>query len=447
MRRALGLLMVLVAACGGSSSSSPDGGGGGDDGGGGSGGDGGGSGGARTVTLTLNNRPMNGAMYSFFVAYQDGSAPWQAAPAPTGDTYSFTVSAPVYGVAYGCIGNTIGTTTTQLRSVTTAFFAVGERTALTFDVPARCTDRNSMGVALSGTVTNRPTNGLLIVQFGGRTAYVGSQTGNFMLQTPPGTHDLVIEHAQLLGNGEYYVDEVAVERDVAVTAPTQKTIDFNAESQTTQFYNVSVDAFNARVLATTTLYTANSTAIGVVRESSSWETASLSPDQMRATDVYDQLISVSTTGANATVTHATSDPSDQTFVAPDPLGAPAASIATKMPYPIVQTSWPAYPDAVGYAWSAQQLLSTQQCGSNVACQIAWTAYLSPGVTGAMPAFRIPVLSDLAGWKAAFQFASGVAVTGAVTAQTSSAGAGDFPPGVPANGTDRTFVTSAFSVTP
>jgi hypothetical protein len=447
MRRALALLLVVAAGCGGSSSSSPDGGGGGDDGGGGSGDGGGNSGGSHTVTLTLNNRPMNGAMYSFFVAYQDGSAPWQVAPAPTGDTYSFTVSAPVYGVAYGCIGNTVGTTSTQVRSITSAFFAVGERTDLTFDVPARCTDRNMMGVTLSGTVTNRPTNGLLIVQFGGRTAYVGSQTGNFMLQTPPGTHDLVIEHAVLLGNGEFYVDEAVVERDVAVTAPTQKTIDFNAESQTTQFYNVSVDAFNARVLATTTLYTANATGIGLVRESTNFETTSLSPDQSRATDVYDQLISVSSVGANATVTHATSDPTDQTFVAPDPLGAPTASVVTKMPYPIVETAWPAYADAVGYAWSAQQQLTSQQCGNNVACQVVWTAYLSPGVTGAMPGFRMPVLSDLAGWKTAFQLASGATVTGGVTAQTSSAGAGDFPPGVPANGTDRTFVTSAFSVNP
>jgi hypothetical protein len=65
----------------------------------------------------------------------------------------------------------------------------------------------------------------------------------------------------------------------------------------------------------------------------------------------------------------------------------------------------------------------------------------------MPGFRMPVLSDLAGWKMAFQLASGATVTGGVTAQTSSAGAGDFPPGVPANGTDRTFVTSAFSVNP
>src|SRR5687768_763778 len=98
-------------ACDGATSSPPDGDVIGDPDGGDPTGDGG-TGVARTIKLTLTNRPMNGGQYSFFVAYQDGSAAWTAAPAPAGDVYSFEVYAPVYGVAYGCMGNVPGSTTT-----------------------------------------------------------------------------------------------------------------------------------------------------------------------------------------------------------------------------------------------------------------------------------------------------------------------------------------------
>jgi hypothetical protein len=449
MRSVCVVLCAFVLACGSNSSSNPDsGGGGGDDGGVDPTGDGGGSGGPHTVKLTLTNRPNNAAPYSFFVAYQDGSAPWTMAPAPSGDTYSFEISAPVYGVAWGCIGNVTGTTTTQLRTVNSAHFAVAERTELSFDVPARCSDRFGDGVTLSGTITNRPTTGVLIVQFGGRSTFVGPQSGAFTLQTQPGTHDLVIIHAVPLGNGEYYSDESLVVRDLAVTAATTRTIDFG-NSDYTQYFNVdaSVPNLGARIIASTTLYTANGTSLAMVRESQNWESNALAESQVRTTDVYDQSIAVTTAGASATVTNATNAPSDQTYVAPAPLGAVMSMVATKMPYPIVQTTWPAYASAVGYAWNTTQQLSPQQCGGNVGCTVVWTAVLSPGVTGATPGYRMPDLSGVAGWKAAFQLVNGAQVVGGVTAQTSSAGAGDFPPGVPANGTKRVFVRSDFGVTP
>jgi hypothetical protein len=443
----VGLVMLALAACGSSGSSSPDGGGDDGDGSIDPTGDGGTTG-PRTVKLTLANRPMNAAQFSFFVAYQDGSAPWQAAAAPSGDTYSFEINAPSYGVAYGCIGNVTGTTTTQLRTVTTAHFAVGERTELAFDVPARCSDRNGDNVMLTGTITNRPASGVLVVWFGNRSSFVGSQSGSFAISTPSGTRDLIVTHGVPEGNGEFYADEAVVLRDVAVTGPTTRTIDFNT-AQPTQYYPVTVNVpnLNARVFASTTLYTANGTALPLVRETTSWETDALAAAQMRATDVYDQSIVVSTLSTSITVTNATSAPAAQTYVAPAPLGIVNAAVDATMPYVMLQSMWPAYANTVGYAWNATQQLTSQQCAGNLPCTIAWTSYVSPGVSGATPGFRMPNFAGVMGFKPAFGLSSSAAVVGGVTAVTSTAGAGDFPPATPANGTQRTFVRSDFSVTP
>lgn len=448
MSRVSVVAIVLACACGSSSPSAPDAavGDGDPDGAIDPTGDGG-TPSPRMVELTLTNRPTNAAMYSFFVAYQDGSAPWQVAPAPTGDTYTFPVSAPSYGVAYGCIGNVIGQTTTQLRTVTAAHFAVGERTELTLEVPARCTDHQPMTVQLAGTVTNRPFSGVLVVQYGTRTAFV-NQNGAFAMQVPPGTRDLIVAHAVSEGNSEFYVDETVVLRDVVISGPTTRTINFSA-AEPTAYHDVIVNIPNpnARVIATTTLYTANGTTLGLVRESSDWESDSLAAVQARASDVYDQSIAVTTFGQGVTVTNATSTPATQTFVAPAPLGAISSGFATKSPDPMILTTWPAYAGSVGYAWNATQQLGSQQCGTNAACTIVWSAYLSPGVTGSMPGYQMPDLAGLAGWKQAFALVGGAQVVGSVTAQTSSAGAGDFPPGTPAQGTERQFVRTDYAVTP
>lgn len=394
------------------------------------------------VTLTLTNRPTNATLFSFLVAYQDGNAAWQLAPAPTGDKYSFMINAPSYGVAFTCIANIPGMNASQSRTVTTAHFAVGERNAITLDVPSRCSDRSQGLVTLSGNVSNRPASGVLVVQFGTRTAFVGTQTGNFTLQTPPGTRDLIVSHAVPEGNGEYYVDETLVVRDLAVTGATTRTLDFT-NAVATDFYPVTVDAPNARVIASTTLYTANGTTASLVRESANWETDSLATSQRRTTDVYDQSIAVSTLGQGATVTHATNTVGEQTYVAPAALGTVMATVPTKTPYVTLQSTWPAYANAVGYLWTASQ---TGGC-TNMACTTTWFAYVSPGVSGTQPGFRMPDLAGLTGWKKDFELTSGQPAVGSVTAITSSAGAGDFPTGIPAAGTNRAFVRSDYGLTP
>ena len=312
MKQFLVLVTAFALGCGGSTSGNGPDGGNGTDTDAGTGGDGdGGTASARTVKLTLTNRPNNAAPFSFLVAYQDGNAAWQLAPAPAGDTYSFMINAPSYAVAYACIGNVAGNQASQQRSVTAAHFAVGERTELTLDVPARCSDRAVGGVTLSGNVNNRPTGGVIVVQFGGRTTFVGNQTGNFSMQVPAGTRDLVVSHVVPAGNGDYYVDETVVVRDLAVTAATMHSIDFST-SDVTSFYTVDASAapMNARVVASTTLYTANGTTASLVREAQNWETDALAAGQMRATDIYDESIAVTRDGGGATLTHATTTPGD-----------------------------------------------------------------------------------------------------------------------------------------
>lgn len=416
--------------------------------------DGGGSGSdnpstPHTVKLTLANRPNNASMFSFVVAYQDGSAPWTLAPAPTGDTYTFEVHAPSYGVAYTCIGTQLGTTTSQLRTVTSAYFAVGERTELTLDVPPRCSD-HAVGntVSLSGTVTNRPLSGVLQVTWGGRTVNVGTQTGNFQLTALPGTHDLVVAHTVPEGNGELYTDRVWIARDVALTQPAMRQIDF-AEAQQTTFAQVTVATPdpNARVSASTTLYTSNGTQGLLVRESNNPSTVGMAQAQRRTSDIYDESITVSSTARGATITHATNAPGAQMWQAPMMLGAPTTTVVSKMPYVMLQTMWPAYSGVTGYAWNAAQQLTSQECGLNTPCTIVWTAIMSPGVTGNMPGYQMPDLAALAGWKQALQLVEGAQIVGSVTAYTSSVGASDFPPGIPANGTDRAFVRADYAVTP
>ena len=400
---------------------------------------------AHTVKLILTNRPMNAGAYSFVVAYQDGSAPWEVAPDPIGDTYSLPINAPSYGVAYACIGNIAGATTTQLRTVTTAQFAIGERTELTLDVPARCSDRGAGNVMLTGTITNRPLSGVLVVQFGTRTAFVGTTSGTFSLSTPPGTHDLVVAQAIPEGNGEFYVESAVMQRGVAVTGPTSRTIDFS-QAQPTRSWPVTIN-IAARAVASTILYTANGTQLGTARESANWSTIALALAQSTATDIYDQAITVTLPGQSATITNATNNPGPQTYVAPTPLGAVTSAVPTKTPYITIESSWPPYVGSIGYTWNATQQLGSTQCSGNVPCTIAWTGLLSPGVLGSNPGYRMPDLSALTGWKSSYEFAGGAQIVGGVTATVSSAGASDFPTGIPAGGTKRTFVRSDYAVTP
>jgi hypothetical protein len=397
-----------------------------------------------TVTLTLNNRPNNAAMFSFIVAYQDGSGPWTIAPAPVGDTYSFTVNAPVYGVAWTCIATVAGPT--SQRQVTAAHFAKVERTSVTMDVPARCTDRNTF-VGLSGNVTNTG-GGFVLVQYGERAAFAANN-GNYAFEVQPGTRDLIVSHLSPTGIGnDFAADASVIQRGVTINAMTTRNIDFST-AVATQSFPVTVGApVNTRVSTRTTLFTTGTTFASLVNETvPAFETISLDATQMDAGDVYDQSITVGSAGQFATTTNATAAPAALTYAAPTPLGGAIASVPTTNPYPQIKTTWAAYSNTIGYNFVALQTLTQPQCGGGPACTIGWTTYLSPGVTGSSPTYQMPDLSGLTGWNAKLQPITGTQVVGTMQAMTSTAGVTDFPPARPTVGTQRAFVRSDWTVTP
>jgi len=449
MRLVVACLSVLAIACGSSSKGGSDAPASGD-GSNSNGGDGGadsGTAGGTTINVTLNNRPMNAATFTFLVAYQDGSSPWQLAGAPTNDTYSFHVNSPSWGVVWTCIGNVGGAA--QIRQVTEVHFAVAERTSLTMDVPPRCTDRAPSTVALTGTLANRSGGGLWVVDFGGRTGIVNASTGAYRIEALPGTNDIVARHLANGGGttGDFATVETVVDRAVTVTGATTHDIDAsNAVATTSLAVNVILPQ-QGRGAASTILYTAGGTTSTLDKLSQNFESDVLDPTQRVNGDVYDQQISVTSAGQTAIVTNATATPTDQTFTAPPPLGGAASAVTATTPYPIIHTTWNAYANTIGYAWTATQTPPPATCG-NTPCTIVWSAALSPGVTGASPGYTMPDLSALTGWSSGLAFATGTQVAGYAEAGTSSAGASDFPPVTPpAAGTQRTFVRSAFTVTP
>ena len=455
MRFALAFVCILATACGSNSkgNGSDAAPGDGTHGGGDTGGNGDGqSGGGATIHVTLTNHPTNAAMFTFLVAYQDGSGTWQLASAPSGDTYSFKVNAPSWGVMWTCIG-TSPSSPTALRQVTEAHFAVAERTSLTMTVPPRCTDSGPASVALTGTVSNRSGGGGWGVLFGNKAGLVNPQTGAYRVEATPGTADLVLVHAVSTGNttgngADFTATEALVQRGVTITTAT--THDFDAsEVVATRSFTVTVPLSNQsdRAVATTQLYSAGGTSGTLDRVTQSFESDALATIQGVNGDVYDQQITVTGNGQTAIVTNATSTPADQTYAAPSPLGGATSQVTGTTPYPIVQTTWAAYANTIGYAWQAFQVPSAQQCGGG-ACAVLWTVLLSPGVSGGSPGYTTPDFSGLAGWDNSLAFVSGAMITGYAEAATSSGGASDFPPVTPPPaGTQRTYVRSAFTVTP
>jgi hypothetical protein len=441
-------IAVALAACGGNSSgTNTDATGGGDGTGGGPDTPGGN---ATSISVTLTNHPNTAATFSFLVAYQDGSGPWQLAPAPTGDTYTFSVTAPAWGVVWTCIpAAPTGAATAQIRQVAAYHFAVAERTSLSIDVPPRCSDRNPTNVGLTGTVSNRSGGGAYLVSYGGRTVIANPATGAFALETPPGTRDLFLLHATPGGaTGDYVVDKVVVARGVTVSAATVHNLDASTAVNAQQFTVTVAAPMAAQVSVSTTLDTASGTAPVLVQETTgTFASVALAASQATSGDVYDQTIQVTGAGQRSIVENVTATPGDQTYVAPTPLGGATSTVAATTPYPMISTSWAHYTDAVGYVWNATQRPPVAQCGGPTACAIVWAAALSPGVTGASPAYQMPDLSSLAGWNASLQLVTGTLVDGGAEAMTSTAGAMDFPAGTPAAGTQRTFVRSAYTVTP
>lgn len=400
-----------------------------------------------TITVTLTNKPNTASTFSFVAAYQDGAGAWQAAPTPTNDTYTFTVSAPVWAFAWTCV-----TASAATREVNLYYFTVVEATSLTVAVPDRCTDRTPTAVALNGTISNPPVGGSLAVGFGHSSVAASTGVSTTYAMTPlPATHGLVVGHAATAVGGDVVTDKAAIQRALAVSgATTTANVDFS-NAQTTQSATVTVTTTTGQTPnVSTTLYTADGTVYTMVNQTTgpNFSSTGLAGALAQAGDVYNQQIQVSSTGAVAVVQSWVASVANQTYSAPVALGSVTSTVPTTMPYPEIKTTWAKYTNAIGYDWSATQALTGAGCGAGGGnCSVIWTARLSAGSAGTSPSTQMPDLSMLTGWDAKFQMQPGTNVTGSVRAATSSAGESDFPIKDPAAaGTQRTFVTSTWTAT-
>jgi len=427
--RCLPMAFALLAACGGSNSSNNgDANGGGD----GNGGDSLG-GNPTTVTVTLTNHPDNAGTYTFLAAYQDGAAAWQLAPAPAGDTYSFTINSSVWGFAWTCI-----VPTTTIARVELAYFTVAEKTSLTETIPNACTDR-VMNVGLSGNVANLDNGGNGFRDAFGTSGRAVMTSGNFGVETPAGTHDLFIVHATGTG-GFGPVDGTT--RQSATAPMTGVAVDWNNSAATVQ---TPVTITGGGV--TTTLYTANGTSLNLGTSGGNGGggtvvVTGLDASQQTAGDLYAMAATWRAQGSSETVEVWAGSAGAQTFTDPSPLGGAISSVTSPTPYPEITTTWNAYANSVGYIWDARQ------GGATLVPTLEWTAIVGPGYVGSTPKFQMPDLSALSGWATGFQMQTGQQVTGSSSALTSTAGATDFPTVNPAaSGTQRVLVASGWTVTP
>ncbi|HTR54173.1 MAG TPA: hypothetical protein VMJ10_25950 [Kofleriaceae bacterium] len=443
MRTLASISIALLAACGSSSSGkSGDAAGGGDGGGDGS------IGGPATVTVTLVNHPMTPATYAFAVAYQDGGGAWQLAPAPSGDTYTFTINSAAWGFVWTCIPTVAGGT----KRVELAYFSTGEKTSLTETIPRECSDRYATA-RLNGTVQNLPVgNGAqtFIAYFGDRQATVNAQSGVYTMEAVPGTHDLIVGHVVTTvstgGGGSVDIDKAAVVRGVTVAATgttTAPDVDYSQAGSSTAAVTIGSPG---NATATTILYSAQATNVAFAADGNApYNSYGLATAAQTSGDVYDQAIVVTSSGASATVENWTADIAAQTYVAPTALGGATASVPSSTPYPEVETTWNPYANAGGYVWDAQQG-GGAVVGTTAA--VEWTVVLGAGYVGTAPKFQMPDLTGITGWMAGWQFVTGTDIAGTVTAQTSTGGMSDFPAQPPAAvGTQRQFATSKWTVTP
>lgn len=433
------IVFLAAAACG-----SHNNGGGPPDSGDGNNGDAGNT--APTmITVTLTNHPTTAATFTFLTAYRDGNGAWTAAPAPTGDTYSFMVSSSVWSFVWTCVpmGGAVGG---NVHEVNLRAFAVSERTSFTETIPQRCTDHMNTTYAVSGTVTAAAIGSFSEIL--NRQVLVGNN-GAYSVETSPGTRDLLVGHPVVGGGAaDSHLDTVFIQRGIDVTAATTQNVNY-ANAAATQTFAVTVTGANPRTVVQTDLFTANRTTTMLTRTGTApYETRSLAAAQMVGTDVYAISVTFPGTGAGQTITQATATPAAITLSAPAALGGSLVSIGAATPYPQVKSTWTAYPNAIGYTWTGTQGgLPAGSCGGTAGCSITWAAQVSSGAIGASSSYQMPDLSAISGFGAMFQPVTGTVLTGSVEAMTSSAGAMDFPAGIPTAGTTRMLARDDYTIMP
>jgi hypothetical protein len=395
------------------------------------------------VAVTLHNVPTTPATFGFVAAYQDGSNPWQVAPAPVDDVYTLPIQSSTWSFAWLCTTPSSPLTTPQ---VNVFGFAIADRTTLTQTVTSACTDRGSTAeVTLTVDVSNLPADatGTYFATFAGGTSAMtpgtDPTTGTFTFQVAPGKHDLIVAHNSntvTAGSGatDVVADSAVVQRAIDVTADQTVDVDYTGAVATRSVPIAATTTDKVSVIAM--LDTANGTTPKLVNDATStFEANALATSQVLTTDLYELQVTSSTTSASMVVQSWSPTLSAQTYVEPQGLGVVAASELGAVPYPRVATTWLPYPNALYYRWQISQ--------TRPSSTVTWIATISPAVAGASPSYQLPDFTTFAGW-AGLQLTTGN-VSGKVTAFTSSLGAADFPfESRPPSGTLRTEVTSNFT---
>ncbi len=388
-----------------------------------------------TITITLTDRPATPGTFTFLTAYEDGTGPWQAAPAPSGDAYSFAVTSATWSFAWTCV-------TADSREVMMYSFAVAERAALTDQIPAACTDRDPTPVQLSGAISNAPGLGTIGVAWDDLSVDASSTSYTFAPGVLPGTHDLVAMHRTTTATGpSYIVDSAVVQPGVAVAADTTTAIDFASSAATR---TAAITGVPSTALVNTGVLTAGGTFATLSYYTSppatgGYEAIGLAASQAQSGDLYDTLVDQPIGGGSSvSVESFTSAPTAQAFVAPTPLSGASSSVVATMPYLRVASTWSAYSAAIGYVWAVDEPLTAMACGGSSTCDVAWEGLFSPAAVGAAPRLELPDLSAIPGWDPRLELQHGATAAVFVSGHTSTGGPSDFPFALaPPAGTTRT----------
>jgi hypothetical protein len=391
-----------------------------------------------TITVTLIDRPNTPTTFTFLTAYEDGTGPWHAAPAPSGDTYSFEVASATWSFAWTCIA-------ADSREVMMYSFTVAERSSLTDQIFSGCTDRNPAPVSLSGAISNAPAAGTIEVDWADQTVAATGSSYAFAPGVPPGTHDLVATHRTATGTGSYIVDSALVQTGVAVTATTTQAINFATAvaTRTAAITGAPSNAFSFMGLETAggTFVTL---ALSTTQPTGGYQVVGLAASQEQSGDLYDTFVEQPTGGGSSlSVERFTSAPTALAFVAPAPLVNVSSSVAATMPYLRVASTWTPYSGATGYTWSLDEPLTGAACGASSTCDVAWEGLFSPGAVGSSPRIEVPDLSAIPGWDPRLELQPGAKAALVLSGSISTGGPSDFPFALtPPDGTTRTHAHSA-----
>lgn len=345
------------------------------------------------ITVTLDGRPTDPAPTKFVVAYQDGDKPWVAAPPPNGDRYSFTVDSDIWAVAWTC-GFDAGS---GYRIVMVARFTVAERTHVEMPIPAYCTGAAAppATATLGGNATSFVAG--TTIQF--ETAMGFPSGGSYQVTAPLGTADLVAFHTiSPGGNFNTTVDDALVVRGIALNGPTTADLDWASAVATSSMPMTISSAPVGSMYWVDTILHATGTSVPLMTSVTTPPlTETLGATQGSSSDVYEQRVWIGS-GPDALV----GTSSRTTIAGPTPtamLTAPApflrSSVSTSfVPSSHVQTQWPAYAGAGGYALMSQEDDPGTCTAPSGGCYRIWFGIVSAGAacTGLQCSYQTPDLS-------------------------------------------------------